>query len=204
MIRAGGVGNNFLHIGSGEKRIAHKYYARLLRLLNRQQRFSNNAKESVMKLSQPTGRQLRALLGLLSLLVVPAHAEDPDNPAAGPVIGEAGEALFEHLSPEQRQRLKSMSPEERRRVMRKRRDRDNNPPGAAGGPGSNWENPPGPDGGWGASPDRGHRRRWDRDNNPPGAGGGPGTNWENRPGPRGGPGASPNRVARQRREGPSH
>ena len=24
------------------------------------------------------------------------------------------------------------------------RDRDNNPPGPAGGPGTNWENPPGP------------------------------------------------------------
>lgn len=32
-------------------------------------------------------------------------------------------------------------------------DRDNNPPGAAGGPGTNWENPPGWRGGPGASPD---------------------------------------------------
>ena len=31
-------------------------------------------------------------------------------------------------------------------------DRDNNPPGLAGGPGTNWENPPGPRGGPGASP----------------------------------------------------
>ena len=35
-------------------------------------------------------------------------------------------------------------------------DRDNNPPGPRGGPGTNWENPPGPRGGPGASPDR----RW--------------------------------------------
>jgi hypothetical protein len=28
----------------------------------------------------------------------------------------------------------------------------NNPPGPAGGPGTNWENPPGPAGGPGASP----------------------------------------------------
>ncbi len=34
------------------------------------------------------------------------------------------------------------------------RDRDNNPPGRAGGPGTNWENPRGPAGGPGASPDR--------------------------------------------------
>ena len=38
-------------------------------------------------------------------------------------------------------------------------DRDNNPPGPVGGPGTNWENPPGPVGGPGASPDR---RRWSR------------------------------------------
>ena len=33
-------------------------------------------------------------------------------------------------------------------------DKDNNPPGPAGGPGTNWENPPGWRGGPGASPDR--------------------------------------------------
>jgi len=35
------------------------------------------------------------------------------------------------------------------------RDKDNNPPGMKGGPGSNWENKPGPQGGPGASPNRG-------------------------------------------------
>ncbi len=35
-------------------------------------------------------------------------------------------------------------------------DRDDNPPGPRGGPGTNWENPPGPRGGPGASPDRRH------------------------------------------------
>lgn len=34
------------------------------------------------------------------------------------------------------------------------KDRDNNSPGRAGGPGTNWENPPGPRGGPGASPNR--------------------------------------------------
>ncbi|MCU7921327.1 MAG: hypothetical protein KZQ88_01340 [Candidatus Thiodiazotropha sp. (ex Dulcina madagascariensis)] len=96
-------------------------------------------------------------------------------------------------------------------------DRDDNPPGPKGGPGTNWENPPGPEGGPGASPDRRksyrynppgpvggpgkgwyygrpyRNYRYDRDNNPPGLKGGPGTNWENPPGPRGGPGVSPNR-----------
>ena len=33
-------------------------------------------------------------------------------------------------------------------------DRDDNPPGRMGGPGTNWENPPGLAGGPGASPDR--------------------------------------------------
>jgi hypothetical protein len=70
-----------------------------------------------------------------------------------------------------------------------RGDRDNNPPGAVGGPGTNWENKPGPQGGPGSSPDL--KPRIDRDNNPPGALGGPGTNWENKPGPQGGPGSSP-------------
>jgi hypothetical protein len=37
-------------------------------------------------------------------------------------------------------------------------DKDNNPPGPAGGRGTNWENPPGPQGGPGASPDR--KRHW--------------------------------------------
>ena len=70
--------------------------------------------------------------------------------------------------------------------------RRNNPPGPAGGPGTNWRNPPGPAGGPGAS--RYRTRVWrDRDHNPPGPRGGRGTNWENPPGPRGGPGASPNR-----------
>lgn len=32
------------------------------------------------------------------------------------------------------------------------KDRDNNPPGKRGGPGTNWENPAGPAGGPGASP----------------------------------------------------
>jgi hypothetical protein len=36
-------------------------------------------------------------------------------------------------------------------------DWDDNPPGPAGGPGTNWENRPGPQGGPGASP---NRRRW--------------------------------------------
>jgi len=38
-------------------------------------------------------------------------------------------------------------------------DRDNNPPGPAGGRGTNWENPPGPKGGPGASPNKPGSRR---------------------------------------------
>ncbi len=38
-----------------------------------------------------------------------------------------------------------------------RLDRDDNPPGAAGGPGTNWENPPGPRGGPGSGPDAASR-----------------------------------------------
>ncbi len=87
----------------------------------------------------------------------------------------------------------------------RRHDNDNNPPGAKGGPGTNWENRPGPQGGPGKSPDKiggkRHARRHDNDNNPPGAKGGPGTNWENKPGPQGGPGKSPDRIGRRRVRG---
>ncbi len=40
-----------------------------------------------------------------------------------------------------------------------RGDRDGNPPGWIGGPGTNWENPPGRVGGPGVSPDWRHHRR---------------------------------------------
>jgi hypothetical protein len=39
-------------------------------------------------------------------------------------------------------------------ILPHRGDRDNNPPGPKGGPGTNWENPPGPKGGPGASPNK--------------------------------------------------
>ncbi len=72
--------------------------------------------------------------------------------------------------------------------------RRHNPPGPAGGPGTNWQNPPGPRGGPGAGRfQRGFR------SNPPGPAGGRGTNWANPPGPAGGPGASPYRVRPSRR-----
>jgi len=79
-------------------------------------------------------------------------------------------------------------------------DRDRNPPGRVGGPGTDWENRPGLRGGPGASPDRivAPRCVLDRDGNPPGRIGGRGTNWENRPGLAGGPGTSPNRPGRCR------
>lgn len=50
-----------------------------------------------------------------------------------------------------------------------RRDRDNNPPGPKGGPGTNWENKPGPQGGPGASPNRAPRMN---QGGPRGGGGG--------------------------------
>ena len=45
-------------------------------------------------------------------------------------------------------------------------DRDDNPPGPRGGPGTNWENPPGPAGGPGASPNRRTSRDRDGDGRP--------------------------------------
>lgn len=46
---------------------------------------------------------------------------------------------------------------DRRPWWRRDRDRDDNPPGPRGGPGTNWENPPGWRGGPGTSPDH---RTW--------------------------------------------
>ncbi len=43
---------------------------------------------------------------------------------------------------------------EKRAFVPRYGDRDNNPPGPKGGPGTNWENRPGPKGGPGAGPDR--------------------------------------------------
>jgi hypothetical protein len=45
-------------------------------------------------------------------------------------------------------------PQGRPQQMGAAQDRDNNPSGPRGGPGTNWENRPGPQGGPGASPDR--------------------------------------------------
>jgi hypothetical protein len=42
---------------------------------------------------------------------------------------------------------------------KKHGDKDNNPPGPKGGPGTNWENKPGPQDGPGASPDRAPKKR---------------------------------------------
>lgn len=133
---------------------------------------STGFKETIMKRVTPL-----AALVLATVLSLPAFAIDRDGNPPGPAGGPgtnwenrpgaqggpgASPDRRPRLSPEQREKLKAMSPEERRALvdkMRERRarlhrDRDNNPPGAAGGPGTNWENPPGPVGGPGASPDR--------------------------------------------------
>ncbi len=68
--------------------------------------------------------------------------------------------------------------------------RRHHPPGARGGPGTNWQNPPGPRGGPGAS-----RLRRGFRSNPPGPAGGRGTNWANPPGPGGRPRRQPVPVA---------
>jgi len=66
-------------------------------------------------------------------------------------------------------------------------DKDNNPPGKAGGPGTNWENPPGAAGGPGASPDvKGPHHRTFCKKYPAHA-----KCLYNPPGPVGGPGAGP-------------
>ncbi len=113
-----------------------------------------------------------ALFAVLAALFVPVvfAATTPDNPpgpAGGPGTnwvkpGPGPDRPHRRLTDEQRAKLKAMTPEERRaffqarceKRMQQRFDRDNNPPGPRGGPGTNWENPPGPKGGPGASPDK--------------------------------------------------
>lgn len=119
-----------------------------------------------------------ALMAALSMPVLAADVDNnPPGPAGGPGTnwenrpgpqGGAGASPdrrpFQrpHLSLEQREKVKAMSPAERKAFMQELRakraqmprDRDNNPPGPAGGAGTNWENRPGPQGGPGTSPNR--------------------------------------------------
>lgn len=117
---------------------------------------------------------------LLAAVAVPvaipvfAAKDNPPGPAGGPgtnwdnppcVAGATGTRVdrpHRRLSVEQQTKLKAMTPEQRQAFfkqrceerMQQRLDRDGNPPGPRGGPGSNWNNPPGPKGGPGASPNR--------------------------------------------------
>ena len=95
-----------------------------------------------------------ALAGLL-LAFQPAAAQDaPTDLDASPGAPRSG--------PGRRIEIGADEPRggDRSGERRRWRDRDDNPPGPRGGPGTNWENPPGPRGGPGTSPDR----RWrDRD-----------------------------------------
>lgn len=156
------------------------------------------------------GTIVSLLLASTALAAAPAYAERGGH--AGPrAVGHErhaqaheranyGQARAHQAHEQARDRAQErMHMAENDRRAHPRRDRDNNPPGMRGGPGTNWENPPGPKGGPGVSPDR---RRFDRDNNPPGRAGGPGTNWENPPGPAGGPGASPDRRVPPRMRDP--
>ena len=132
----------------------------------------------------------RKLLAVLMFAIsIPALAADADNNPPGPAGGRgtnwenrpgpqggpgAGPDQRPRLSPEQREKMKTATPEERQQLIQDvrekrqeqrenrqeaRRDRDNNPPGPVGGRGTNWENRPGPQGGPGAGPNRQQRPR---------------------------------------------
>ncbi|MCA1977870.1 MAG: hypothetical protein LDL19_01405 [Thiobacillus sp.] len=88
--------------------------------------------------------------------------ENPPGPQGGPGASpdrrwkarcEANPEKCAEIKDRMRERCQA-NPERCRDAFRRHRDRDGNPPGPAGGPGTNWENPPGPVGGPGASPDR--------------------------------------------------
>ena len=115
---------------------------------------------------------------LLTAVAVPVFAvnayDNPPGPAGGPgtnwdnppcaanAPGARADRPHRRLTGEQQAKLKAMTLEQRQAFfkhrceerMQQRLDRDGNPPGPRGGPGTNWENPPGPKGGPGASLDR--------------------------------------------------
>ncbi len=111
------------------------------------------------------GTLISLLLASTALAAAPAYAERGGH--AGPrAVGHQKHAPNAHADRGQQrahqahERARDRAQERMhlaendRRAQHPRRDRDNNPPGRAGGPGTNWENPPGPKGGPGASPDR--------------------------------------------------
>lgn len=95
---------------------------------------------------------------------------NPPGPAGGPGVGPGGHhrhhkhhrLLQKHMTNAEWLAFRSLTLAERHAFCDKKRirrddcwyDKDDNPPGPAGGAGTNWENPPGPAGGPGASPDR--------------------------------------------------
>ncbi len=113
-----------------------------------------------------TGTIVSLLLASAALVAAPAYAERGGH--GGPrAAGHAKHAQAHeranhgherahqaHERARDRSQERMHTAENGRRAQHPRRDRDNNPPGMRGGPGTNWENRPGPQGGPGASPDR--------------------------------------------------
>ena len=84
--------------------------------------------------------------------------------AIGAEEAQKAEEVWKQTHREEREEKREEFKEKREELKEKREDwkeehpkmdRDNNPPGMKGGPGSNWENKPGPQGGPGASPNKG-------------------------------------------------
>ena len=123
---------------------------------------------------------------------------NPPGPAGGPgtnwgeQAGQGGDREREMRQQMRREMMKRMfdanhdgtlEPEEKMRAMQIMRERfGNNPPGPAGGPGTNFGNPPGPEGGPGQGP-RFEHPDFNRPNLGPGKGRGL-HRGENPPGPR--------------------
>jgi len=106
------------------------------------------------------GTLVPLLLASLALAAAPAYAERGGH--GGPrAVGHAkhanAHARAHHgqaRAHQAHERARHRTHDRKHFAQNRHRDRDNNPPGRAGGPGTNWENPPGPKGGPGASPDR--------------------------------------------------
>jgi hypothetical protein len=98
------------------------------------------------------------LLASAALAAAPAYAERGGH--GGPRAAGHQKHAQAHERARDRAQGRMHMAENGPRAQHPRRDRDDNPPGMRGGPGTNRENPPGPAGGPGASPDTGacHRR----------------------------------------------
>jgi hypothetical protein len=105
-----------------------------------------------LKKEQDMKKAIGILAGLMIVgLSLPALADRGGQSRGG---HRAGPAHANQHPQHRNEHARNHAGNDQRQHPQHHPDRDNNPPGPKGGPGTNWENPPRPAGGPGASPDR--------------------------------------------------